>query len=566
MLPAWGSIYEKAQTYYQQTLSVIQLCATQPSFALQKIQQVNILGKILLRANNFSLEENMGDTTTRRQFLKYASVGGTALGVGNLAFLTGLPAVSAQEAQVSPRLVRLDAGIEPLVRLIEETPQSELLEKVAQRIRQGTTYQQVVAALFLAAVRNVQPRPSVGFKFHAVMLVNAAHLTSLSSPEGDRWLAIFWALDQFKISQADEQRATGWRMAPVDDSTVPPASRAKQAFIEAMESWDEKKADGAVAGLVRSAKADEIYELFYRFGARDFRDIGHKNIFVANSRRTLQFIGWQHAEPVLRSLAFALLHHDLKNTTPTRSDDEADRPWRRNQEQAARLGRQWMAGKADDGATREMLDVLRSGSNNDACDKAVELIGRGVSPQSIWDALFAGAGELLMRQPDVVMVHAVDSTNALHYNFNATGDEGTKKLLLLQNCAFLPMFRSMMRSKAAEVRIDDMKPLALERPSEMIAEILSDVSTNKMNAARKIRQYLNDGGQVQDLMNAARRLIFLKGSNAHDYKFSAGVLEDYFNVSPAWRSHFLAASVFYLKGSGDKDNPLVARTRTALKG
>jgi hypothetical protein len=287
---------------------------------------------------------------------------------------------------------------------------------------------------------------------------------------------------------------------------------------------------------------------------------------VANSRRTLQFIGWQHAEPVLRSLAFALLHHDLKNTTPARSDDDADRPWRRNQELAARLGQRWMGVKADDGATREMLDVLRTGSNNDACDKAVELIGRGVAAQSIWDALFAGGGELLMRQSDVVMVHAVDSTNALHYNFNATGDEGTKKLLLLQNCAFIPMFRSMMRSKTAEVRIDDMKPLALDRPSGAIEEILSDVSTNRMNAARKIRQYLNDGGQVQDLMNAARRLIFLKGSNAHDYKFSAGVLEDYFNVSPAWRSHFLAASVFYLKGSGDRDNPLVVRTRAALKG
>ena len=507
----------------------------------------------------------MGDKTTRRQFLRYAGVSGTALGIGSLAFLSRLPAVSAQEARVSPRLVRLDAGIEPLVRLIEETPQSDLLEKVAQRIHQGTSYQQVVAALFLAAIRNVQPRPSVGFKFHAVMVVNAAHMTSLSSPEGDRWLPIFWALDEFKTSQGQEQRDSGWRMAPVDENTVPPAPKAKQAFIEAMERWDEKKADAAVAGLVRSAGANEIYELFYRFGARDFRDIGHKAIFVANSWRTLQFIGWQHAEPVLRSLAFALLHHDLKDTTPARSDDEADRPWRRNQELAARIGQRWTSGKVDEGATREMLDVLRVGSNNDACDKAVELIGRGVAPQSIWDALFVSVGELLMRQPNIVMVHSVDSTNALRYNFQATSDEGTKKLLLLQNCAFVPMFRAMMTGKVADLRIDDVKPLALGNPSGAIQEILSDVSTNRMNAARKIHQYLNDGGKVQDLMNAARRLIFLKGQNAHDYKFSAAVLEDYFNVSPAWRGHFLATSAFNLKGSGDRDNPLVERTRAALK-
>src|SRR6266487_3877050 len=113
----------------------------------------------------------------------------------------------------------------------------------------------------------------------------------------------------------------------------------------------------------------------------------------------------------------------VKDATPARSDDEADRPWRRNQELAARIGPRWMSGKLDEGATRAMLDVLRLGSNNDACDKALELIGRGVSPQSIWDALFLSAGELLMQQPSIVMVHTVGSTNALHYNFGATSDE-----------------------------------------------------------------------------------------------------------------------------------------------
>jgi hypothetical protein len=33
----------------------------------------------------------------------------------------------------------------------------------------------VLAALLLAGVRNIQPRP-VGFKFHAVLVVNSAHL------------------------------------------------------------------------------------------------------------------------------------------------------------------------------------------------------------------------------------------------------------------------------------------------------------------------------------------------------------------------------------------------------
>ena len=96
-------------------------------------------------------------------------------------------------------------------------------------------------------------------------------------------------------------------MGPVDETKVPTARKARQAFIDAMDNWDEPAADAAVAGLARTAGANELFELFCRYGSRDFRDIGHKAIFVANSWRTLECIGWQNAEPVLRSLAYALL-------------------------------------------------------------------------------------------------------------------------------------------------------------------------------------------------------------------------------------------------------------------
>ena len=70
----------------------------------------------------------------------------------------------------------------------------------------------------------------------------------------------------------------------------------------------------------------------------------------------------------------------------------------------------------------------------------------------------------------------------------------------------------------------------------------------------------------QTLIDTARVLIFLKGNNAHDYKFSSATLEDFFHVTPAWRDRFLAASMFWLRGSGAPDSPLLQRTRAALGG
>src|SRR5204863_421832 len=77
--------------------------------------------------------------------------------------------------------------IEPLVRFIEDTPRKDLIPGAAARIKAGTSYQDLLAAVFLAGVRGIQPRP-VGFKFHAVMVVSSAHQASLAAEDRDRWL------------------------------------------------------------------------------------------------------------------------------------------------------------------------------------------------------------------------------------------------------------------------------------------------------------------------------------------------------------------------------------------
>ena len=79
-----------------------------------------------------------------------------------------------------------------------------------------------------------------------------------------------------------------------------------------------------------------------------------------------------------------------------------------------------------------------------------------------------------------------------------------------------------------------------------------------------ILRYLQDSKNPNAFADAARRLIFLKGTNSHDYKYSSAVLEDYHAMNPKWRDRFLAASSYYFKGSADPDNQLVKRIRAAF--
>lgn len=507
----------------------------------------------------------MSRSHSRRQFLQSAA-GGTILGLADLNLVSQLPRISADEVKLKPDVVRLRPEIEPLVRFIEETPRERLTDETIARIKRGLTYQELLGALMLAGVRNVEPRPSVGFKFHAVLVVNSAHLASLASPDRERWLPILWAVDHFKTAQAQNiKERDGWRMSAVKASDIPPPHRAREAFVEAMEKWDAPAADVAVASLARSAGADEVFELFCRVAPRDFRSIGHKAIFLANSWRTLQCIGWQHAEPILRSLAYAILANEGSN--PAAKDSPQDRAGRQNRELAGKIRPEWRDGRTDAGATTELLETLRRASDLDAAKSVAELLNRGIGPQPLWDALMDSAGEVLMRRPGIVGLHAVTTANALRYLYEASGDDLTRRWILLQCASFVPSFRDASVSRGGssnDVLIDRMEPLPLSSPADAVAEICADISRDKMTAARKVLTYVRENPDPKPLLDATRLLIFAKGNDAHDYKFSAAVLEDFYHVSPEWRDKYLAASVFNLTGSGAKDNGLMQRARSAL--
>src|ERR1700690_249053 len=98
-----------------------------------------------------------------------------------------------------------------------------------------------------------------------------------------------------------------------------------------------------------------------------------------------------------------------------------------------------------------------------------------------------------------------------------------------------------------------------------MSEILSDISGDRALAAKKVLAYAKANPEPKPLLDAARVLVFLKGRDAHDYKFSSALLEDYPHVSPGWRERCLASGVHNLKGSAAPDNQLVQRTRAALK-
>ncbi|HWE40221.1 MAG TPA: hypothetical protein VG406_26960 [Isosphaeraceae bacterium] len=498
----------------------------------------------------------MDRTLRRRRFLQAASAMGLGAGLGAVA--TRITPARAAEMVVTPEAVRLRPEIEPVVRWIEEVPRDRAFDAAVDHLARGLSYRDLLAGLFLAGIRNIKPRP-VGFKFHAVMVMNSAHLLGQTAAVEDRLLPMFWALDNFKRSQEQDVKEGDWTLAVVDEPRVPGAGRAREEFVRAMDRWDADAADAAVAGLCRSAGAAEVMEPFWRMGLRDHRNIGHKPIFTMQCWRTLQAIGWQHAEPVLRSLAFGQL--DLQGD----KDPAPAGPYEANLANVRKVRDGWQVGRTDPAATTAVLDAIRHADAEGASAAVVAQLNRGVAPESLWDAVALGAGEVMMRKPGILAIHAVTASNALHFTYGAAADPTTRLLALLQAAGWLPLMRD--RNTAADgPAIDSIEPVSPDATGdEAVGEVFSALDSDRRKAAAKAIGYLGKGGSPDLIFDAARRLIFRKGRDAHDYKFGAAIWEEFrLAADPRWQGPLTAAALFNFPGSGSPDSPLMRQAVEAV--
>ncbi len=490
--------------------------------------------------------------------------------------LLGAPLLlSRAEAQVTPEILRFRPEIEPLVGLIETTPRERCAEMAVGELRRGVSYRQFLGALFLAGIRNINPRPP-GFALHSVFVIHSAHLLSLEAPADSRLLPLFYALDNFKAAQErDAKQASGdYTMRPLQGS-LPAGGRAAAEFSAAMEAWDAERAERAVVALARHRSAPEAFGLLWRYGARDYRNIGHKAIFVANASQTLHAIGWQHAEPVLRSLVLALLDFGRQQQVNGYALD--DQCWggnlKRLRESFARLPDSWVGHQADPEATRGMLRAIREATPEEACaDVAARLLKGQANAAAVWDAVHLAAAELRMRAragAALVAIHAVTSANGLHHSYIAASDPQDRFLLLLQAAGWMGQFRAFAGAREENLRafpITEMEPGSETAPLERALEAtFAEIPSKPQAAAARVFGWGRDLAARQAFLSAALRFTAARANEVHYYKYLAALIEDLPLVSPDWQPHVLAAAPYYLKGSGDPEPAPMKRAREALR-
>lgn len=490
--------------------------------------------------------------------------------------LAGLAALSDEPP---PETVRFGPDLEPIVRLIEETPSNDVLRVFVGEIKKGLPYRRFLAACLFATIRRSQSH-------HEVYKIHSVHQVGMEVRAEERLLPLFWALTSFKQRVED----FAWVKMTELRGQLPAAEKAAGEFREAIERKDQKQAELAIVAMGRGQGARATMEHLWQFGCRNGGLGGHMAIALANCFRAMETVGWPEGEIPLRFVI-----QDWYGIGYSKPDSYFRANQARVEEHLPKLPAGWSGEKADAAATRELLDVIREGKGDAAAALAVQQLRRGVASQALWDAVHLATAELLVRHKDgwglaSRPLHSNTSTNAMHYAFRTATVPATRLLVLLQAIAWATDKTGGDKAGGGlrDLSITDLPAIAVPASTEdAVSEIFAQLPERHYRWDAKDKKAVLSYGSRADADEACRKVFVLakdrpgfaplfvqtahswlcrKASNdSHEYKFLAAILEDVNHVSPQWRPHLLAASVHYFHGNRSPDNTVILQAREALR-
>ena len=464
-----------------------------------------------------------GQKWSRRTFIKSSSA------------MAALSAVGT--ARVSAR-----AGTQETLTLTDlmlKTPREQLLPEVARFAKQQQwTPHQVLGALHQAVLSDLVPRSYLGGEFHSLLMVAPLLGASGFLPRAERWQPVMLGLDYFaKCSGIKTDETSYKRLKDLKPRKVS-ATIAKQRFEEAMLGWQTDALPQAMVDMGNELSEAELVSLLYRYGARDFRFIGHKVIYVDNTLLTLPLLSGPAREMAMQSLGNSLMFNGSGGYEKQRAFEDI---WKHNSELVSKMSENWDHGTKD--ATIAMLETLREAKPIASARFAFDALNSGQSVLSIFQGCYAFAAELMYRyRSHVVALHSVTTVSSVFHGFLNSRDDVTRRQMVLQAASWMAFFRDYIRGEAPPA----FDISSLEDPTEDTAIQLEGLA-NKTEEQRQEMAELNMGWLKQNAVMAYRQAIMSRvckyASDIHDFKHGANVLGDVTHFEPIWQRRILSLSM-----------------------
>ena len=494
---------------------------------------------------------------TRRAFLADVGRGMIVASVGyGLAADLGLSEAAAAAAEDESN--RLEFGpMEPLVRLMQETPIERLLPVLVEKLKTGTEMRRLVAAAALANARSFGGEDYVGF--HTMMaLAPALHMAG-ELPDHLAPLPVLKVLYRNTNRIQEHGGPRNEVLARVEPASLPKDQAGAQLLRDAVRRRDVQRAEQTFAALARVSPEEAFNDLL--FTVEDHADV-HRVVLPYRAWDMLGLIGKEHAHTLLRQSVRFCLH--AQGWIEGQRSYEPREVLPRMLEQHRLLDRTPGDRPADDKWINETALAIFDAAPTQAADIAAGALADGIAPDDVGQAICLAANQLILRDVgrtandevagkpigsvhgDSIGVHACDSANAWRNLARVSNARNTFACLILG------------AYQAALDRIDrggdflHWQPLPLPQHLEQLrqqadpAALLHDAEVAvrgnmQAHACALVHHYGQLGHDPRPVFNLLLRYAVSEDGSLHAEKFYRTASEEFATTRPAFRWRHLVA-------------------------
>ena len=514
---------------------------------------------------------------TRREFLADVGRGMLVATVGGgLASELGLAPAFAADAPDA-----LDFGsLEPLVRLMQETPVSKLLPELAGKLKSGVELRRLVAAAALANARTFGGEDYVGF--HTMMALAPALHMARELPEAQQALPVFKVLYRNTNRIQEHGGRQSEVMRAVQPGTLPEGRAGHEVLREAVLRKDAPGAERTLAALAQISPEDAFNHLLHT--VQDHTEV---------HRVVLPYRAWDLLDLIGREQALTLLRQSVRYCVKAESwshgsrGDEPRTLLPKLLEEHKLLDRAPGARAAEDSWIEEFSQTLFKSTPEQAAAATATALAEGFAPAALGEAISLAANQLVLRDlgraprdevpgkplgsvhGDSIGVHACDSANAWRNLARVSRARNTFA------CLILGAYQMALDRVNRGGDFLKWEPLPLARHVEQIKA--TDAAALLREADDAIRQNLQARAaaiihRYGELSHAPRGVFDLmlryavsEDGALHAEKFYRTVTEEFTATRPAFRWRQLVALARVTASEYGRPAAGVAEARELLK-
>jgi hypothetical protein len=483
----------------------------------------------------------------RRQFLADVGKGMLVASIGPaLASDLGLAAARADEATA-----RLNFGkLEPLVRLMQETPADKLQPLLVERLKAGTELRELVSAGALANARVLGGHDYEGY--HTFMSLSPAWEMARELPEDRRPLPILKVLYR---NASVIQRSGGGRyemLLEVEPAALPQGRAGSEVMREAVHKGDMAGADSAFVALTQKSLPDAYNDL--QVIVQDEVDV-HRTVLAWRAWSMLDVAGKEHANALLRqSVHYCVKREQAYNGHKPTASIRTVLP--KMLDQFKLVGKPLGDRKADDIWIEKMCQTIYAADRSQGAEAVAAALAEGIAPASIAEAICLAANRLVLcdggrSEPvgtkskysvhgDSTGVHASDAANAWRNIARVTDPRNTVASLIVG--AFHTAGQSGGQQKDPYPHAPHLEAVTSTDAGALLREAEEAIKgKDQALACALVHRYGELGHAPRPLLDILLKFAISEDGALHAEKYYRTATEEFEGTRPAFRWRQLVA-------------------------